>query len=109
MIDPLPRDALLREQAADPATAAFLFDVVLGHGSHAEPAAGLALAITEAQRGARDSGRTLAFIGHVCGTEGDPQDKVRQTRLLQDAGAIIAGSNVEAALLAATLAQARAA
>ena len=108
MIDPLPRDALLREQAGDAATAAILFDVVLGHGSHADPAAGLALAIAAAQHEAKAAGRTLAFIGHVCGTEGDPQDKARQQRLLQEAGAIIAGSNVEAALLAATLAMARA-
>ncbi len=42
MIDPSLRDAAVRAQGADPQTAAILFDVVLGFGSHADPAAGLA-------------------------------------------------------------------
>ena len=38
MIDPSLRNAAIRTQGADPATAAILFDVVLGFGSHADPA-----------------------------------------------------------------------
>ena len=86
-----------------------LFDLVLGFGAHQNPAAGLAAALAEAQRLARADGRSLLFIGHVCGTDGDPQDKAAQVRQLQDAGAIIVGSNVEAALLATHLAVQRAA
>ena len=44
------------------------------------------------------------MIGHVCGTDGDPQDKAAQVRQLEAAGAIVVGSNVEAAMLAAHLA-----
>ena len=38
MIDPEARIELLREQAADPAVAAILLDVVLGYGAHPDPA-----------------------------------------------------------------------
>ncbi|MEQ1804960.1 MAG: acyl-CoA synthetase FdrA [Burkholderiaceae bacterium] len=104
MIDPSLRDGLVREAGADASVAALLFDVVLGYGSHANPAAGLALALADAQHAARAQGRTLALIGHVCGTDGDPQDRAAQVRQLDNVGAMIVGSNVEAALLAAQLA-----
>jgi succinyl-CoA synthetase alpha subunit len=48
MIDPSVRDAAVRAQAADPHTAAILFDVVLGYGAHPNPAAGLAAALADA-------------------------------------------------------------
>jgi succinyl-CoA synthetase alpha subunit len=108
MIDPSLRDAAVRTQGADPNTAAILFDVVLGFGSHDDPARGLAQALVDAQTAARAQGRTLALIGHVCGTDGDPQDKAAQVRQLEAVGALIVGSNVEAALLAAHLAAQRA-
>ena len=104
MIDPTLRDATVRTLGADPQVAAVLFDVVLGFGSHENPAAGLALALADAQHEAHRHGRTLALIGHVCGTDGDPQDRASQVKLLEGAGALIVGSNIEAASLAAHLA-----
>jgi hypothetical protein len=104
MIDPSLRTAAVTKEAANPATAAIVFDVVLGYGSHADPAAGLAEALAAGQRAAHAQGRTLALIGHVCGTDSDPQDRSAQIRQLEAAGAIIAGSNFEAAVLAAELA-----
>ncbi|HTP72447.1 MAG TPA: acyl-CoA synthetase FdrA [Burkholderiaceae bacterium] len=104
MIDPSVRDGLVRAQGADAQVAAILFDVVLGYGAHADPAHSLAGALADAQAQASAQGRTLALIGHVCGTDGDPQDKAAQVRTLQDAGAVIVGSNIEAALLAAHVA-----
>ncbi|HEU5297382.1 MAG TPA: acyl-CoA synthetase FdrA [Burkholderiaceae bacterium] len=101
MIDPSVRDALVRAQGDDAQVAAILFDVVLGYGSHDDPARSLAAALRDAQVQARAQGRTLLAIGHVCGTDGDPQDKAAQVRTLQEAGALIVGSNIEAALLAA--------
>lgn len=109
MIDPTQRDALVRAQGADAQTAVILFDVVLGFGSHDNPAQSLALALADAQRDASAQGRALALIGHVCGTDDDPQDKASQLRQLQAVGAVIAGSNVEAAWLAAHVAAAQAA
>ena len=44
------------------------------------------------------------MIGHVCGTDGDPQDKAAQVRQLKPPAPSIVGSNVEAAMLAAHLA-----
>ena len=105
MIDPSLRDAAVRAQGADPETAAIVFDVVLGYGAHPDPANGLAQALADAAREARAQGRTLALIGHVCGTDGDPQDKPEQVRQLERAGAVIVGSNIEAAELAAHLAK----
>ncbi len=104
MIDPALRNAAVRTHAADPATAAIVVDVVLGYGSHPDPAGGLAEALSAAQREARAQRRTLALIGHVCGTDGDPQNRAAQIRQLEAAGAIVADSNYQAATLAATLA-----
>lgn len=105
MIDPSLRNAAVRTHAADPATAAIVVDVVLGYGAHADPADGLADALIAAQRDARAQRRTLALIGHVCGTEGDPQDRAAQIRKLEAAGAIVADSNFQAVALAAALAE----
>jgi hypothetical protein len=104
MIDPSLRNDAIRAQGANPATAAILFDVVLGYGSHADPARDLALALASARAGAAAQGRTLALIGHVCGTDGDPQGKAAQVAQLEAVGAVVAASNVEAALAAAHLA-----
>ncbi|HSB25533.1 MAG TPA: acyl-CoA synthetase FdrA [Burkholderiaceae bacterium] len=105
MIDPSVRDAMVRAQGADANTAAILFDVVLGYGAHADPAQSLAAALSDAQAQARTQGRTLALIGHVCGTEGDPQDRAAQMCTLREVGAVLVDSNIEAALLAAHCAQ----
>ncbi len=109
MIDPAARDAAVRAQGADAQVAVILFDLVLGHGSHADPASGLARALVSAQAQARQAGRELALIGHVCGTDGDPQGRAAQIQQLEQAGALILGSNVEAAQLAADIALRRAA
>lgn len=93
MIDPTLRDARIRAEAADPATAVVLFDVVLGYGATADPVSGLIAAMTEAKA----HGRTIAFVGHVCGTDQDPQDRAGIIAALQAAGVLIAGSNAEAA------------
>jgi hypothetical protein len=105
MIDPSERNAMVRSHGADAQTAAIVFDVVLGYGAHADPSAGLADALADAQRSAAAQGRTLALIGHVCGTDGDPQGKANQVQQLERAGALVVGSNIEAAALAAHLAQ----
>jgi len=104
MIDPALRNAAVLTHAADPATAAIVVDVVLGYGSHADPAGGLAEALVAGQEAARAQGRTLVLIGHACGTDGDPQDRAAQIAKLKAAGAIVADSNFHAVALAAELA-----
>ena len=104
MIDPSLRNRAIREAAGDSAIAILLFDLVLGYGSHPSPADELADALRDAQRSAALQGRKLVSIGHVCGTDGDPQDRAAQIRTLASAGAIVADSNIEAASTAAELA-----
>jgi hypothetical protein len=58
-------------------------------------------------RRARDiaaaEGRHIVFVGHVCGTDADPQSLNRQLHLLTDAGMILTESNAQAVRLAASL------
>jgi hypothetical protein len=105
MIDPMLRNEMLRAQADDASVAALLFDVVLGFGAHPDPAHDLGLALEAAQARSRAQGRQMVLIGHICGTDGDPQDRAVQAARLEVAGATIVGSNVEAARLAARLAR----
>jgi len=104
MIDPSLRNAAIREAAEDLALAVLLFDLVIGYGSHPSPADDLADALRDAQRTAAQHGRKLVTIGHVCGTDRDPQDRTGQIKTLASTGAIIAGSNIEASSTAAQLA-----
>ena len=100
MIDQRMRTERINEETADPETAVLLLDVVLGFGSHPDPAAELAPALRSARAMAAKAGRGFICIGHVCGTDGDPQDRSSQIRALRDAGMILADSNAEAVRLA---------
>jgi FdrA protein len=103
MIDPSQRDARIRQEADDPTTAVVLFDVVLGYGAATDPIAGLLGVIGSARSKAKASGRTLAFIGYVCGTDQDPQNRVDVVAMLKSAGALVASSNAEAAAWSAAV------
>jgi len=82
------------EEAADDGVGCVLLDVVIGHGSHPDPAGVLAGAL-------RPLAEWMPVIAHVCGTDGDPQDASRQRETLRDAGVIVAPTNAIAARLAA--------
>ncbi|MHB0858117.1 MAG: acyl-CoA synthetase FdrA [Anaerolineae bacterium] len=100
MIDYRLRVERILKEAEDPEVAVILLDVVLGHGSHMDPASELVPAVEKAQKVAREGGRDLLFIASVCGTESDPQSLSRQEQALREAGLILAPSNAEAARLA---------
>lgn len=104
MIDFASRAERLLAEADDPQTAVILLDVVLGYGSHADPAGALAPAVREARRRAKAAGRALVFIGFVCGTEEDSQVLSRQQRALEAEGIAIAGSSAAAVALAGAVA-----
>jgi FdrA protein len=98
MIDPQARVELLDEQGRDPAVAVILLDVVLGLGSHEDPAGQLAPACARAvEQGA-------AVVAYVLGTRGDPQGFARQRDLLRTAGCIVTETAARASLAAAALA-----
>jgi FdrA protein len=106
MIDPRLRNEQILATAADPAVAVLLLDVVLGFGSHPDPADALAPAIADAMAMAVSSGRHLLVVASVCGTDDDPQGLDRQERLLAQTGVMLESSNARAAMLAASIAKA---
>jgi FdrA protein len=91
MVDLEVRRRMLEEAGDD--AGCVLLDVVIGHGSHADPAGGLAPALERLAR-------SRPVIAHVCGTPGDPQDSRRQEETLREAGVIVAPTNAAAARLA---------
>ena len=97
MIDPSLRNKRIQDDADDPATAVVLFDVVLGYGSCENPIDDLLRVIESAKANANAGGRTLAFVGHVCGTDLDPQGRSKVLADLKSAGVLLASSNAEAA------------
>ena len=109
MIDYRLRTERIAKEAEDPETAVILLDVVLGYGSHPDPASELVPALRRASEIAARQGRDLVFVGHVCGTERDPQGLARQARALGDAGMMLAESNAQAVRLAASIVSGRSA
>jgi FdrA protein len=106
MIDHRLRNERLVVEAQDPQTAVILLDIVLGYGSHPDPASVMAPVIETAVAQAKAAGRHVAVVGFVCGTAADPQNLARQEKQLQAAGMQLASSNAEAAQLAVHLAAA---
>ena len=104
MLDMTLRAARLRQEAADPEVAVLLIDVVLGLGVHPDPAGALAPVIAEARAAARASGRHLAVVASVCGTDDDPQRREDQVARLESVGVFVEESNARAALLAGAIA-----
>ena len=104
MIDHRLRNERIAIEARDPQTAVLLLDVVLGYGSHPDPAAAMAPAVAAAIAQAAEAGRRLVVIGFVCGTEADPQDLKRQQATLTEAGMIVTKTNAQAVRLAARIA-----
>lgn len=86
MIDHTIRNARLIQEAEDPDTAVIIVDVVLGHGSHPDPAQAMAPAVTKARTIAQQAGRELPIIALVVGTSSDPQGLNQQIEALRDLG-----------------------
>jgi len=110
MIDPTLRDARLAAEARDPRVGVLLLDVVLGHGTHPDPASELAPRVRAARSLAVDGGRDLAVVVTLVGTADDPQGRDTQAAALAAAGADVFASNAQAvrhavALVAATEAE----
>ena len=87
MMDNELRVKRLAAEAEDPETALILLDVVLGYGSHPDPASELAPAIASARQVAEKDGRHLEVVVTLSGTEGDPQGRDDQQEQLTKAGA----------------------
>jgi FdrA protein len=103
MIDPTLRNHAIIEAGRDPRVAVVLLDFILGLGAHSDPASATLPAIREAVACAAADGRQLAVLGHVVGTDRDPQGLARQQAALGDAGVHVLGSNYHAAVAASLL------
>ena len=82
-----------------------LLDVVLGYGSHPDPAAELAPALSQAREIASGQGRGMACVVSLCGSADDPQSLSLQEEQLEAAGALVVHSNALAARIALALSQ----
>ena len=71
-----------------------LLDVVIGYGSHEDPAGHLVTSL-----GPSLNNSTLV-IASVTGTDGDPQGRITQITKLEKAGILVAPSNSDAVELA---------
>jgi len=100
MIDHRLRNDRIAAEAQDPDTAVILFDVVLGHGSHEDPVAAMAPALSSVP--GRDTGGPV-LLGFVCGTGGDPQGLARQRDAMADLGVLLADNNAQAVRTAAAI------
>ena len=94
MIDPANRSRMVHEAAKDPTTAIILCDVVIGYGSHPNPAGELVKALENTN---------ACVIASVTGTDADPQNKGAQERILRAAGVHVFPSNQQAVEAACAL------
>ena len=93
MMDNDLRIRRLYQEAQDPEVAVILLDVVLGYGSHPDPASELAPAIAKARSQVKKAGRHLEVVAVVVGTDEDPQGIDEQILQLKAAGATVETSN----------------
>ena len=99
MIDPQTRTEFFESHITG-STALVLVDVVLGFGSHADPAGALAQSVQKARAKLTKDGKGLIVLGSITGTDQDPQDLKKSTATLKDAGVIVMPSNAQAVRLA---------
>ncbi len=98
MIDPAAREEIMRAEAFGRDIAAVLLDVVIGYGSHPDPAGEIAPTCADVVA----SG--AAVVAYVLGAHADRQGFDRQRRTLEDAGALVTASAAQAARVAAAIA-----
>jgi FdrA protein len=98
MIDPTVRQLRLVEEARDRDVAVIMMDVMLGYGSHPDPAGAMLEAITEARQIAKSDDRSIPILAHVCGTEQDPQPLSQQVKKLKKAGVHVFPTNAMMAI-----------
>ena len=96
MIDPSLRLERIAVEGADPGCGVLLLDLVLGFGSHPDPAGELAAAIGSARAKAAEGGRALPVVVTLLGVEKDPQGLSACARTLHAVGASVFVSNAQA-------------
>lgn len=103
MIDPSLRLERIAAEGKDPTCGVLLLDLVLGLGSHPDPAEELAAAITAARKTASAAGRELPVVVSLIGVEKDPQGLSACATTLHASGASVFVSNAQATRYALSL------
>ncbi len=101
MIDPSVRNEKIIALARQSDVGVLMLDVVIGFGSHQNPAGEVADAVKTLMQ--KRGENPLIVLATVTGTADDPQDRDAQVAELRDAGIIVAGSTREAVMLATRL------
>ena len=102
MIDPSVRDETMIAALKDETVGVVLADVVIGFGSHVDPAGHFAKVLQE-----NATGNGPAIIASVTGTEEDPQVRSVQIAKLEAVGVHVAPTNADAARWALSAIRAR--
>ncbi len=95
MMDNEMRIRRLLEEAQDPQVAVIMLDVVIGFGSHHDPASELGPAVAKAKAIAEKEGRFLEVVVVATGTDEDPQVLDNQIEQMRAGGAWVSSSNEE--------------
>lgn len=99
VFDPANRLQRFEQELADSEVAVILLDFITGPGVHEDPITPFA----EACRRAGEQGDGPVFIATVCGGARDPQNIEEKMKLLEDAGVILAESNLQSARIASAM------
>jgi len=100
MIDPSARVERMMAERDDDEIAVVVADVVIGFGSHEDPAGALAPAVEAMRETARLRGGYLPVVASITGTSRDPQNFALQKAKLEAAGCVVMPSNRQACALA---------
>ncbi len=100
MIDPSLREKRILKEMHDPEVALFLLDIVLGYGSHVDPAGAIIESLKEAKKQAKNRGGYLSIVASITGTRGDFQNMEEQKKTLESIGCVVMPSNYQASMLA---------
>jgi FdrA protein len=100
MIDPSTREDRIKIEVEDEQMAVMLLDIVLGYGSHEDPAGAILDSMREAKEKFDKRGGYLSIITSITGTEGDFQSIDATKSKLESIGCIVMPSNFQASTLA---------
>ena len=100
MIDPSTREERINREAEDPEVCLLFLDIVLGYGSHEDPAGAIIESLKRARERAAQRGGYLSIITSITGTSSDFQGLEKTRAVLEDAGCVVMSSNFQAASLA---------
>ena len=107
MVDSSQRVERILAEAQDPETAVILLDCILGYVASDDPGGEIAPVIAQAKRTAKQRGDELSVVVSVCGTELDHQGMDQQVAVLEQAGATVFKSGLQAAEYAVQLVSGR--